>query len=188
MNRISFFKLGVPVLTLTLLAFSAPPSDPGVEHAEESLGDMEIAHIAYTAGLIDIRYAHLALAISDDENVREFARTMIRDHSAVNDKALALLQELGATPVDNPTSRKLNDDAANIRKQLMALEGKAFDKRYAANELSYHRFVNSTVEDQFIPGVQNDRFRDLLRSALKTFKVHEKHAERLAGDLNAREM
>ena len=57
------------------------------------LGDMEIAHIAYTAGEIDIRYAHLALALSENDEIREFAETMIRDHTAVNEAALALLQK-----------------------------------------------------------------------------------------------
>lgn len=33
---------------------------------ENGPNDLEIAHIAYTAGNIDIRYAHLALALSDD--------------------------------------------------------------------------------------------------------------------------
>ncbi len=52
------------------------------------LNDLEIAHVAYTADLIDIRYAHLALSKSKNPAVHAFAQTMIRDHSAVNDKAL----------------------------------------------------------------------------------------------------
>ena len=53
------------------------------------LNDLEIAHVAYTADNIDIRYAHLALAKSQNPKVQDFARTMIRDHSAVNEQALA---------------------------------------------------------------------------------------------------
>ncbi len=33
---------------------------------EPELNDLQIAHIAYTAGNIDIRYAHLALALSEE--------------------------------------------------------------------------------------------------------------------------
>ena len=150
-----------------------------VESQNEMLDDMEIAHIAYTAGLIDISYAHLALALSDNPDIREFAQTMIRDHSAVNDKALQLLNKLNATPKDNATSQKLLADAKKFRKELAQLEGEAFNKRYAENELSYHQFVNETVETQFIPAVQNQEFKSLLKSALETFKTHEKHAERM---------
>ena len=67
----------------------------GVALAESpaDLNDLEIAHVAYTADNIDIRYAHLALAISTNPKIHEFARTMIRDHTAVNKQALALGQE-----------------------------------------------------------------------------------------------
>ena len=62
------------------------------------LNDLEIAHVACTADVVDIRYAHLALAISKDPKIHEFARTMIRDHAAVNEQAEALLQKLNAQP------------------------------------------------------------------------------------------
>ena len=55
-------------------AGSATAQDPA------KLNDLEIAHAAYVAGDIDIRNAHLALALSDDPKVREFAGLMIRDH------------------------------------------------------------------------------------------------------------
>lgn len=162
------------VILSVLLLSAAASMEP-----ENGLSDMEIAHIAYTAGEIDIRYAHLALAISETPEVREFAETMIRDHTAVNQKALALLKKLNATPIDNDTSRKLLSDAAGIRAELMDLSGPAFDQRYVANELSYHEFVNKAVEDQFIPSVQNTEFKQLLGAALEIFKVHENHARML---------
>lgn len=148
----------------------------GLTAQAQSLDDATIAHVAYTAGEIDIRYAHLALALSDNPKVREFATLMIRDHSAVNDKALALLKKLNVAPNDNATSRELSKQAAVRRDELRALSGAAFDKRYAENELSYHQFVNKTVETQFIPSAKNDEFKGLLRQALGVFKVHEMHA------------
>ena len=81
------------------------------EPAAPKLNDLEIAHIAYTAGAIDIRYAHLALALSENPEVRNFAELMIRDHTAVNNKALALVQKLQITPQDNPMSQQLNQQA-----------------------------------------------------------------------------
>ena len=88
----------------------------GVAQAKSpsELNDLEIAHVAYTADLIDIRYAHLALAISKNPAVREFAKTMIRDHSAVNDKALALLKKLDASAQDNFLSQTLSANADKL--------------------------------------------------------------------------
>ena len=65
------------------LALLAVAHSGAVAESPADLNDLEIAHVAYTADSIDIRYAHLALAISTNPVVHEFAQTMIRDHSAV---------------------------------------------------------------------------------------------------------
>ncbi len=144
---------------------------------EQKLNDLQIAHTAYTAGAIDIRYAHLALALSDNPEVRTFAELMIRDHTAVNNKALALVKKLQITPQDNALSQQLAQQANNIRTEMSQLRGDAFAKRYAANELGYHQTVNNVVENTFIPQAQNPELKALLTAALQTFKVHEGHAE-----------
>ena len=147
------------------------------------LNDLEIAHVAYTADLIDIRYAHLALAISKDPKVREFARTMIRDHTAVNEKALALLKKLNASAQDNFLSQQLNAQAEQLVDELSRLRGKAFDRRYAENELGYHQAVNGLVADTFIPNIENAEVKALFKQAVTIFKAHEKHAEKMVAAL-----
>lgn len=151
--------------------------------ASQPMNDLEIAHTAYTAGGLDIRYAHLALAISENEAVREFARTMIRDHTAVNDAAGALIAELDVTPQDNDLSRALVEGAAAKRAELVALSGPDFDCAYATNELGYHQLVNKTVAEAFIPVVTVAPLKTLLEDALVTFLAHEAHAERMVDSL-----
>ena len=165
------------VLASTILMGCAMAMEGAKMQKENTLNDLEIAHIAYTAGAIDIRYAHLALALSENPEVRQFAELMVRDHTAVNNKALALVKKLNITPQDNATSQALNQRAREIRNDLVQLRGEAFDKRYAANELGYHQTVNQAVETQLIPNAQNAELTALLVSALQTFKVHEGHAE-----------
>ncbi len=151
--------------------------------ADEAMNDLEIAHTAYTAGGLDIRYAHLALAISENEAVRDFAQTMIRDHTAVNEAAGALIAELNVMPQDNALSRALVEGAAAKRAELMALSGNAFDCAYATNELGYHQIVNQTVAETFIPAVTVAPLRALLEDALVTFRAHEQHAEHMVAGL-----
>ena len=62
--------------------------------------DAQIAQIAYTAGQIDVKAAELALQKSKNQEVRDFAENMVRDHKAVNDQALALVKRLNVTPQD----------------------------------------------------------------------------------------
>ena len=168
-----------------ILATALGLSVSGISAASSpaQLSDVEIAHVAYTADNIDIRYAHLALAKSNNPEVRKFAELMIRDHQAVNEQALALLQKLGATPEDNATSQSLAADAKAKLNAMAAMDGADFDRAYAENELGYHQFVNKTVETAFIPAVDNAEFKDLLGQALVVFKVHEKHAEQMVASL-----
>ncbi|MEP2978209.1 MAG: DUF4142 domain-containing protein [Lentilitoribacter sp.] len=141
------------------------------------LTDVEMAHVAYTADNIDIRYAHLALAISTNPDIHEFANTMIRDHIAVNEAALGLLDKLGATAKDNFFSQALNEGAEKIIDDFSKLRGAEFDMAYAANELAYHQTVNDLVENTMIPNIDNEEVRALFKQGLEIFKVHEHHAE-----------
>ncbi len=145
--------------------------------------DPQIAHIAYTAGQIDIEAGKLALKKSKNKQVRDFAQDMVRDHTAVNDKALALVKKLNVTPEDNPTSKALLDQAKKEHAQLSKLNGKAFDKAYATNEVAYHKTVNGALETTLIPSASNSELKDLLGTGLKIFQGHEQHAEHLAAEL-----
>ncbi|WP_370399906.1 DUF4142 domain-containing protein [Sulfitobacter sp. JB4-11] len=144
------------------------------------MNDLEYAHIAYTADNIDIRYAHLALALSTNPAIHEFANTMIRDHTAVNEAALGLLDKLGASAQDNEFSQTLNTNADKIIDGFVQLRGAEFDAAYAENELAYHRAVNDLVENTMIPNIENDEVRALFQQGLEIFKAHEGHAEMMA--------
>src|SRR5262249_30711549 len=117
--------------------------------------DAQIAHIAYTAGNIDIAAGKQAIAKSKNKDVVAFAQEMVRDHTAVNDQALALVKKLGVTPADNPTSQSLSKDGAAKLAELGKLSGTAFDKAYVANEVAYHKTVNGALSGTLIPNAQN---------------------------------
>lgn len=173
-------KILVSAIAIASAVFASQAS------AEEvaDLNDLEMAHVAYTADNIDIRYAHLALAISTNPKIHEFANTMISDHEAVNEAALGLLAKLGASAQDNFFSQALNVGAEKIIDDLAALRGADFDKAYAANELAYHQTVNGLVEGTMIPNIDNEEVRALFQQGLDIFKVHEGHAEMMVKAVN----
>lgn len=147
------------------------------------LTDPQIAHIAYTAGQIDIEAAKLALDKSKNSAVRSFAESMVRDHTAVNEKALALVKKLKVTPQDNDTSKSLLKQAAAKNAQLSKLDGAQFDKAYVENEVAYHKTVNGALQTVLIPSASNAELKDLLQTGLKVFEGHQQHAEHLGKDL-----
>jgi putative membrane protein len=155
----------------------------GAAMAADGPNDAQIAHIAYTAGNIDVAAGKQALAKSHNKAVRQFASEMVRDHAAVNDKALALVKELKVTPEDNATSKALNKAADEEMKKLAALNGPAFDKAYVANEIAYHKTVNGALKSTLIPSADNAQLKSLLETGLTLFTEHQHHAEHLATEL-----
>ena len=149
-------------------ADSGGPSDP------------QIAHIAYTAGALDIEAGKLALKKSRNAAVREFAQQMVRDHEAVNGQALALVKKLGVTPQENATSDALTKQAAETRAKLAALNGAPFDRAYVDNEVAFHKTVNGALKSTLIPAADNAELKSLLESGLILFSEHQAHAEQLA--------
>jgi putative membrane protein len=145
--------------------------------------DAQIAHIAYTAGTIDVAAGKQALAKSHNKMIRDFAQEMVRDHSAVNDKALALVKKLHVTPQDNPTSQSLTKAAAAERAKLSHMSGAAFDREYINNEVAYHKTVNGALESTLIPSAKNPELKSLLETGLTLFREHQAHAEQVAKEL-----
>lgn len=145
--------------------------------------DPQIAHIAYTAGVLDVEAAKQALKKSKNKEVLDFAKDMVRDHEAVNKQALDLVKKLKVTPEDNDTSKALTKAAAEERAKLAKLKGAAFDKAYVDNEVAYHKQVNGALETVLIPAASNAELKGLLETGLKIFQGHEQHAEHVAGML-----
>jgi putative membrane protein len=160
----------------SLLVLAAPVQ------AAEGPSDPEIAHIAYTAGAIDVSAGEQALKKSHDKAVRAFAEEMVRDHKAVNDKALALVKKLKVTPADNAVSASLSRDATATSKRLAALDGAAFDRAYLQNEVAYHKAVNGALESTLIPSADNGELKELLETGLALFREHQAHAEHVLAE------
>ncbi len=158
---------------------------PGAAFAQAAAKptDPQIAHIAYTAGELDVEAGKQALAKTKNKAVKEFAENMVRDHTAVNKQALDLVKKLGVKPEDNDTSKALTKAAEAKRADLAKLSGAAFDKAYVANEIAYHKTVNGALETTLIPSASNAELKSLLQTGLKLFQGHEQHAEHIASEL-----
>ena len=148
--------------------------------ADSGPSDAEIAHIAYTAGQIDIAAAKQALAKTHNSEVKSFAQTMLRDHQAVEAQALALVKKLGVTPADNGTSQALSKQASETHARLDKLAGSEFDRAYIQNEAAYHGTVNGALKTTLIPSADNPELKGLLETGLQLFGEHQMHAEQLA--------
>ena len=169
-----FVRLSAAIAAVSLLG------SPAFAQGAAKPTDPQIAHIAYTAGVLDINAAKQAQSKASNKDVKAFAADMVRDHEAVNKQALDLVKKLNVTPEDNDTSRTLNKNASVKLAELGKLDGAAFDKAYIANEVAYHKAVNGALETTLIPSASNAELKSLLQTGLKIFQGHQQHAEHIA--------
>lgn len=167
---------GAAVLTLASVARA--------QSAPTDLTDPEVAHVAVTANTIDIEAGRFAQTRSYNDQVKEFAANMIRDHSKVNELAGALAARLHVTPKDNAVSQSLLVGAGEAHKNLEALQGTAFDRAYMDREIGYHQAVLDALDKLLIPTTENAELKKLLTDVRPNIAAHLEHAKHVRASLN----
>lgn len=179
-------KLKAFVLILTSVAMAALSTTANAEDKTSTSAptDAQTAMIVVVADTVDVDYGNLAVKKTSNQAIKEFAETMVRDHTAVNDKAIALAKKLGVTPETSDTSKSLKSDGKKELAKLKALTGAEFDKAYVNNEVSYHEAVISLLDKTLIPNTRNAELKSLLESGRPIFAAHLEHAKKLQASLN----
>ena len=142
-----------------------------------NLSDAESASVAVVANQIDIEFAEMAIKKSRNAEILDFAKRMVQDHQAVIGQASALVSKLGVQPQDNPISQSMLADARLTQKELRKAPRKAFDARYIANEVAYHKAVIEAIRDVLVPNTENGELKELLQTVLPALEAHLGHAE-----------
>lgn len=167
------------IIALSLILFGAAGMASGQE-----FNDLQIASIAVTANQVDIEFGEIAVERSENEAIVDFAETMIRDHSAVIDQAVALVNELGVEPdSENELTQQLRDMSADSKESLRNASSADFDETYINNEVNYHETVIEVVRDILIPQADNGQLRELLEAVLPSLEAHLEHAKMVQGNL-----
>ena len=102
--------------------------------------------------------------------------------------AVDLVTKLKVTPKNNDVSKSIVAGGVKEKAILNRLKGKAFDKAYVNNEVSYHEFAVNAVENILIPQSQNAELKALLQKALPIFKTHLEHAKMMQKDMKSHKM
>src|SRR5262245_32943800 len=145
--------------------------------------DPQIAMIVVTADNVDIAAGKLAAKKSTNPKVKEFAESMVRDHTSVNKQATDLAKKLNLTPEQSPTSQSLKSDGDKMLTKLRGLKGAEFDKAYIDNEVTYHEAVIKALDETLIPNAKNSDLKALLESGKPIFVSHLDHAKEVQSSL-----
>ncbi len=179
MNSMTRTALSTGFASLVAIAAAAPAS----AQAAPKLNDAEIAHVAVTANTVDIENAQIAKKKAHAAAVREFAETMIRDHTGVNKQAGDLAAKLHVTPAANAVSTSLVTGENTAQAKFAKVTGAAFDKAYMDNEIAYHQAVIDAVDKVLVPQTQNAELKALLTNVRPALVAHLDHAKMVRAGL-----
>lgn len=169
-----------PILLILPLAFTATLQ---AQSSSPNLSDAEVAHVAVTANSIDVDLGKLAQGRTHNDAVRQFASTMITDHTAVNQQAGTLAGRLGVTPMDNAVSQSLQAGAGEAKAAIEPLKDGAFDRAYMDREVAYHQAVLDALDGLLIPTTENAELKKLLTDVRPAIAAHLEHAKRVRNSL-----
>jgi len=168
-----------PAMSDTAKPAAAAPAAP-------TLNDAQIAHVAVTANSIDSAAGAMAKGKATAKAVKDFAQTMVNDHTGVNKQATALAKKLNVTPEDNDVSRQLKTNADAATSGMQGKSGAEFDKAYIDNEVTYHQGVLDALDKTLIPGAQNAELKSLLEKVRPNIAAHLARAKSVQGSLGAK--
>lgn len=171
MSRRPIHRVPAALVALVALGLATPPIS-----SAQDVNDAQIAAIVVAANQADIDNGELAVENATNDRVRAFGQQMIDAHTAVNQAAGQLVEDLGVIPAPSDISRSIADGQAAQRAKLRELDGAAFDRAYIDNEIAYHEAVIDAVKNVLIPNADNDRLKQTLIDVSPAFVSHLEQA------------
>lgn len=89
--------------------------------------DLQFVRQAALADNAEVQLSQLALQRAESDEVKQYARRMIQDHTLANNKLAQILERKGVQP---PRATELDAKHQAIRAQLEQLSGSDFDREY----------------------------------------------------------
>lgn len=144
--------------------------------------DADIIASVMAANEAEVNAAEAAIEKSTNDEVKEFAEMMKRDHTGLNEDVRRLSREIS----DAPTESRMGGAADKQRKaeselrRLRGMDGAAFDRAYIESRVQAHQDVLQEIEREFLPNVKNADLRRTLESARTKVREHLERARELS--------
>lgn len=159
--------LGATVLP----AVAQQPSQAGAQKAPSA--DAKFVMKASAGGNGEIALSELAAKNSDNDDVKNFAGTMVTDHTEAGEKLKHLAVTKNLTLSQSPLPEQ-----ANAATQMKILKGKAFDTRYIAVMKKDHAETIALFKKEAASG-QDPELKAFAASTLPTIEHHADMAAKL---------
>lgn len=146
---------------------------------ERALNDAEIFAVENTAHEGEIQMAELARKNASHAQVKQFAKMMVTDHGAAQQKAKSIAQKAKITASDSEVSNELKTDVQTMVGELRGLKGREFDRKYMAHQVTAHQRVLDLLDKRLMPSVSNAEMKTHLGEVRTKVSNHLSEAERI---------
>ena len=165
-------------------AAKAAAAAPAPAPAPPALTDANIAALLDEANAADSSAGSIASTKGTNGQVKEFGRTMMRDHHTLRKAGQDLAKKLNLTPAP-PANDTLPQAAQKNHDNLTAMaKGAAWDKAYIDNEVAYHQAVLALLQAAQA-AAQDTSLKALIITATPNVQGHLTKAQDIQSKLNA---
>jgi putative membrane protein len=151
----------------------------------DKVTDAQIASVMKTANDAEISAAKLATKQAQNNEVKGFAKQMIKEHSKNEKDGKDISKKAGIKMEDTEMSKTLKQDADKKTADLKSLKGAEFDRAYMASQIDMHEQLLAQLNDKFIPNAQNEQMKSFLEQTKTHVQQHLDHAKKIQTALGA---
>jgi putative membrane protein len=144
--------------------------------AAPALSDANIVYILDGANHLDSMAGSVAAAKGTAADVRDYGRTMMRDHHILRQSGDSLAKKLGVTPEAPPGDTHAADVQKTMSMLNSAAKGRDFDKAYIDNEVTYHQAVLQTATTA-MGAAQNSELKSFIQKVAPNIQAHYDRAK-----------
>ncbi|RNI29474.1 DUF4142 domain-containing protein [Rufibacter immobilis] len=170
MKKKSILMLVWVALFSSVAFVSCDDDDSDAEPSADQQRISEFMMRAAASDMFEIQSGELAKTKGAQQSTKDFGQQLVTDHTRSSNEMKALATKLGITL---PTT--LPADKQAMLTELNGLSGMAFDRRFAAMQVTAHEeAVNlyETSEDN----IENDEVEAFINKTLPVLQMHLEHA------------
>ncbi len=138
-----------------------------------STTDATFINTVSQAGVEEVKAGELASTQARSARVRSYAKQMVTDHTAADQKLMALAQSKGITPTS--TADTMHDQ---MYSQLQGEHGRTFDKDYLAGQVKDHQAVIDALQTEIQQGTDPE-VKNFASTTLPLIQQHLQMAQSL---------
>ena len=130
---------------------------------------------AIQGNLAEVSMGQLAQQQAESEEVRSFGKQLVTDHSAANQRAMAVAAQMGMTPPTEPSKKDRSEQA-----KMAKMSGAAFDRAFAKHMVADHKM--EIAEHKRAAKMKNNAVAGYATESLPALEKHLEMAQAMTKD------